>query len=199
VSCVLGITGGIGSGKSTFVKELLKYYSARFFDSDRVARELFELDSPIQVKLYTAFPEAVLDGKIDRNRLRALVFSDKERRKHLESIIHPEIRNRWVKQVDQARGERTRLVVDIPLLFETGAEEYFDAIVVVACTKPTQIQRLKQNRNMDEHMAKAIIASQEELSKKYAPADHLVWNESSQVHLNAQARFCGGSLMQRYG
>ena len=197
--CVLGITGGIASGKSIFTKQLLRSYPCDFFDCDVAARELVENDPQVQAELFEKFPEAVHDSLLDRAILRQLVFSDKSKRLALEALLHPRIRQQWVDRASQAKLRQASFIVEIPLLFETGAEDCFDAVALVGSTEATQMQRLNANRNTPADIAQAIIASQEKLSIKIAKADHLIWNESSISQLQAQAELFAGYLKHRYG
>ena len=140
---VIGVTGGIGSGKSTFSKMLADHLGARLFDADASARELLESDPAVREKITTElFAEAYTpDGKPDRAAIRRLVFQDPAAKARLESILHPRIRERWTQLAAECRQNATPLVVEIPLLFETGAERFFDRIVTVACSLETQLAR----------------------------------------------------------
>ena len=199
MSLVLGVTGGIGSGKSTFTEKLLKGYSSKAFNADLAARDLLENDQEIQVAIGKAFPGTVIAGEVNREALRELVFSDKSKRQQLEGFLHPRIRKQWMTLAEETRSHNGRLIIDIPLLFETGAEKYFDAIVVVGCSQSIQIQRLKNHRQIPEAMAQSIIAAQNELPRKISSADFVIWNESTLDHLEMQAKLLAGYLKQRYG
>jgi len=199
VSLVLGVTGGIGSGKSTFTRKLLEIYPANVFDADLCARELLEKDPVVQRAVEQAFPETLVDGKVSREKLRDLVFTKKQKRSELEGLLHPRIREQWMGLAQEARTTGGRLIIDIPLLFETGTEKYFDATVVVGCSRTTQIQRLNNYRNIGGALAESIIAAQQELSHKISSADFVIWNESTLHHLETQTKLFAGYLRQRYG
>jgi dephospho-CoA kinase len=196
----LGITGGIATGKSTFVGDLRRHLPAAFFDSDQCAHELLAHDASVHRAVRTAFGAGVFnaDGQPDRAVLRQLVFADPAKRRELESILHPIIRQRWTALVREAKESGSWLFVDIPLLFETKAEDHFAAVIVVACTSATQRHRLQQQRRLTEELAEKILASQLALSTKIAQADHLIWNDSSPSCLDRQAGLLARWLRQRY-
>ena len=139
------------------------------------------------------------DGGADRAGLRELVFADDEKRRILEEILHPAIREKWVSLAGKARDAGEWLAVDIPLLYETGAEGSFDTVIVVACRATTQMERLLNIRKLDRAMAGRIIAAQMDLNEKTARADHLVWNDGPEAALDEQAAILAAHLKQRHG
>jgi len=148
----LGLTGGIGMGKST-AAELLAKRGAKISDSDVIARESVELGQPALQAIAEAFGNEVLgaDGSLDRGRVAELVFGDNAARRTLEDILHPRIRATWLGNLDRWEGEGVALgVAVIPLLFETGSEAVFDRIVCVACSPQTQRERLRQRDWSDD-------------------------------------------------
>ena len=185
---VIGVTGGIGSGKSTFSKMLADHLSARLFDADSAARELLESDPAVCQEITTElFAEAYSpDGKPDRAAIRRLVFHDPTAKARLESILHPRIRERWTQLAAECRQDATPLVVEIPLLFETGAERFFDRIVTVACSHETQLARTAA-RGLPRDEAESIIRSQLPLERKTSLAHFVVWNDGSLTNLENQA------------
>ena len=198
---VVGITGGIASGKSTFSRELLRRLPADFFDADACARELLATDGEIRSRVAQALNIELVSGDqgLFRAEIRDLVFSDPRKREALEAILHPEIGGRWMRDAGKRKGGAEWLYVDIPLLFETGAESYFDEIVVVGCTKSTQVERLQENRGLSGEIAQKIIATQLDLGLKINKADHLIWNESNLRTLEGQTALLVGWLKERYG
>ena len=141
----LGLTGGIGMGKST-AAELLAKHGAKISDSDVIARELAEPGQPALQAIAEAFGNEVLraDGSLDRGRVAELVFGDDAARRTLEDILHPRIRATWLGNLDRWAREGVALgVAVIPLLYETGSEAAFDRIVCVACSPATQRERLR--------------------------------------------------------
>lgn len=185
---VIGVTGGIGSGKSTFSKMLADHLGALLFDADSAARELLESDPAVREKITTElFAEAYTpDGKPDRATIRRLVFHDPAAKARLESILHPRIREHWTQLAAECRQNTTPLVVEIPLLFETGAERFFDRIVTVACSHETQLARTTA-RGLPREEAESIIRSQLQLEQKTSRAHFVVWNDGSHANLENQA------------
>lgn len=187
---ILGITGGIATGKSTFARELVSRANVKLFDADRTARELLEREDVIE-EVGKTFGETVISEKniIDRGRLREIVFageSGRVNRQKLEKILHPRIRAAWLYEVRKAREHGDWYAVDIPLLFETGAEQFFDSIIVVACSIATQWQRLLVERELPETIAGQILSAQMPLETKVAKADHVIWSDAPLVRLRDQ-------------
>ena len=198
---VVGITGGIATGKTTFVRTLLRHLPARVFDADQAAHRLLESDAQVRLDLRATFGEGVFDtaGVPDRGRIRELVFSDPERRAQLERILHPAIRAIWISESAECAAAGDWYLVDIPLLFETRAESHFDRVVVVGCSPATQSARLCHERGLSNDMAQRIVAAQIDLRIKMAKADHIIWNDSTAAGLDEQASLLSGWLRQRYG
>ena len=198
---VLGITGGVATGKTTFTRALLRRLPAELFDADRCAHELLENDSAVRAAVSEAFGPEIYDaqGKPDRARLRELVFSEELHRRQLEEILHPAIRARWSALAEQVARTGGWLFVDIPLLYETGAESRFDRVIVVACSSETQRRRLRENRDLDDETASRIMAAQLDLKTKIKKADHVIWNDSTDACLDGQAALLAGWLRQFYG
>lgn len=198
---ILGITGGIATGKSSFASLFARLTGARLFDADRTARELLSSDEKVRGLVRSAFGNEVFgpDGEADRAGLRELVFADDEKRRVLENILHPAIREMWVSLAGQARSAGEWLAVDIPLLYETGAGGGFDAVIVVACRTSTQMERLLNTRKLDRAMGGKIIAAQMDLNEKIARADHVVWNDGPEAALDEQAAILAAHLKQRHG
>ena len=198
---VLGITGSIATGKSTLTRALLRRLPAELFDADQAAHALLEQDPEIRLAVEKAFGHDIYDpeGNPDRARLRDLVFSDEQYRRQLEEILHPSIRALWTARGESARGRRSWFVVDLPLLYETGAEAHCDRVVVVACSSATQRHRLANDRGLDPQMAERILAAQLDLNTKIRKADHLIWNDSTISCLDGQADLLASWLSQSYG
>lgn len=198
---ILGITGGIATGKSSFASLLSREIPATLFDADRSAKDLLHNHKVVQQRVRGEFGDAVFtpEGDVDRVRLRGIVFGNEERRRALEQILHPVIREQWLSLAEKARTSGEWLAIDIPLLFETGAEPQFDRIVVVACNASTQMNRLLNIRNLDPDMAGKIIAAQMDLNVKISKADYLIWNDGSHAMLAEQATLLADLLKQRHG
>ena len=191
----IAITGGIASGKSAFTALFLAALpDAEGFDADACSRRLLAEDPAVAGDVRAAFGPAAFDaeGRIDRAALRARIFAengDPAPRRALEAILHPRVRAAWQgwleKRLQTAPG--AFMVVEIPLLYETGAESFFDQVIVVGCSPEIQRQRLQAWRGLADESAARIIASQWSLSEKIRRCDHLVWNQGSEAGLRAQA------------
>ena len=133
---VCGLTGGVGMGKST-AAQFLRARGAQLVDTDELARQLVQPGQPALAEIQTEFGANIVapDGRLRREELAQIIFSDAAARKKLEAILHPRIRERWLAQVEIWRRENRPLaVVVIPLLFETRAESHFNKIICVACS-----------------------------------------------------------------
>lgn len=186
---VIGITGGIASGKTSFCDALGRHIGAEIFDSDACARRLLDEDPEIRQSLLEVVDPRAIDcqGKVDRALLRDRIYDDVHKRRALESLLHPRIRSAWLERAQQARKAGTIFFVDIPLLFETKAASLFDRIVLVGCRRETQLARLQARRGISPSLAQKMIASQMPLELKIPEADHLVWNDGPPDVLQAQA------------
>jgi dephospho-CoA kinase len=181
----VGLTGGIGSGKST-VAAMLQTRGAVVIDSDVLAREVVEPGTPGFDAVRAAFgPEVVTDGGLDRAALAAIVFADTGRRSALEAIVHPEVVRRVAEIVAAHAGTDDVIVLDSPLLIETGRHRDVELVIVVSAEPETQIARLVA-RGMDEADARARLAAQMPLSEKAQVADVVLDNEGSLEELEAQ-------------
>ena len=202
----IAITGGIASGKSTFTAFFhAALPGAEAFDADACSRRLLADDPAVADEVHAAFGPAVfgLGGRIDRAALRALVFAegdDPAPRRALEAILHPRVREAWRGWLDQRlqSSPGTAMVVEIPLLYETGAETFFDHVIVVGCNPEIQRRRLMARRGLAEETACRIIASQWDLTEKIRRCNHLIWNEGSEAGLRAQAERCARYFQSLY-
>ena len=198
---VVGITGGIATGKSSFIRALLRDLPAALFDADRCVHDLLASDTVLIGKLRAEFGPAIFDpdGSLNRPALREIVFEDDRARRQLEALIHPAVRSRWAAQAEAARRDASWMFVDIPLLYETGAESEFDRVIVVACQGSTQRRRMLEERGLASALIERMIAAQIDLAAKTARADHVVWNDSTFAALDEQARLLAAWLRQCYG
>lgn len=197
---VLGVTGGIAAGKSTVVQAILRLVPADLFDADQCARELLNSHEPSIRAVVEAFGSSVLEssGRIDRSALREIVFAHPTRRKVLEEILHPLIRQRWTALSNEPRARRW-LIVDIPLLFETGADSQIDRILVVACSPPVQRRRLAELRGFQDSLIENIIGAQLDIDAKMRGANHIIWNDSTITCLERQVALFARWLNEYYG
>ena len=181
----IGLTGGIGSGKST-VSALLAARGAVVIDADRIAREVVEPGTPGLAAVVEAFGEQVLrtDGSLDRPALAGVVFADPDARKKLDGIVHPLVRARAVELAAQA-PEGAVVVNDVPLLVETGQAGSYDLVLVVRADPEVRVRRLVQ-RGLTEEDARARIAAQATDEQRRAVADVVLDNDGPEEELAAQ-------------
>ncbi|MEY2499702.1 MAG: dephospho-CoA kinase [Verrucomicrobiota bacterium] len=187
----IGVTGGISTGKSTFIgclHELMP--GARFFDADVAARELADSDREVREAIEKAFGVEVYleSGSLNRKAVRAIVYADAGKKRALEQILHPRIRRQWSLEAERHRNSTELFFADIPLLYETGGETLCDRVVVVACSPRVQLERLMQRAPLDEMSAQRMIDAQMALTEKIGRADHVVWNNGGRAALKEQAR-----------
>jgi dephospho-CoA kinase len=177
---VCGLTGGIGMGKST-AAEFLRSRGAQVADTDELARQLVQPGQPALNEIRAAFGKKIVapGGRLRRDELARIIFSDATARKKLEAILHPRIRERWLAQVEIWRQEnRAFAVVVIPLLFETRAESHFDKIICVACSAPAQRERLRA-RGWTPEQIQQRLAAQWPVEQKISRADFVVWTDGA--------------------
>jgi dephospho-CoA kinase len=181
----IGLTGGIGSGKST-VSRLLAERGAVVIDSDVIAREVVEPGSPGLAAVVEAFGTAVLaaDGSLDRPALATLVFGDPEARRRLDAIVHPLVRAR-AAELAAATPPDAVVVHDVPLLVETGQADSYDLVLVVEADPETRVARLV-GRGLGEPDARARIAAQASDDQRRAVADVVLDNRGTPEDLAAQ-------------
>ena len=181
----IGLTGGIGSGKST-VAGLLAARGAVVVDADRIAREVVEPGTPGLAAVVEAFGESVLagDGSLDRPALAAVVFTDPQARARLDAIVHPLVRDRSVELIAAAPSDAV-LVNDVPLLVETGQAGTYDLVLVVEADLATRLSRLVE-RGLAEEDARARIASQATDEQRRAVADVVLDNSGTREQLAEQ-------------
>jgi dephospho-CoA kinase len=180
---LLGLTGGIATGKSALASLLLGRANLVAFDADACVHELLATDQEVISNIRSEF--SLPAAPIDRAALRKIVFLNPEARRRLESILHPVVQEKWRGLAKECRANGTSLLADIPLLFETGAADTFDTIIVVAASPQIQRQRLA-GRGLDREMIDAMLASQWPIGQKVALADHVIWNDGSPAELERQ-------------
>ena len=177
----VGLTGGIGSGKSEVTRRLAEL-GAAVIDADLVAREVVEPGTEGLRRIVEEFGEQVLrpDGTLDRPALGVRVFSDPEALAALNAIVHPLVGRRTGELQEQARASGAAVLVhDVPLLVENGLGPLYDVVVVVAADPQTQLDRLVRLRGMREEDARQRLAAQAPLADKLAVATHVIDNDGS--------------------
>jgi dephospho-CoA kinase len=177
---LLGLTGGIATGKSTLTRLLANAHPFTVFDADACVHEMLRTDREVLAKIYHEFslPRTV--------EALPLVFSDSSARRRLEAIIHPVVRQRWMALRAECLDLGRDFLADIPLLLETGATPEFDALVVVAASPSTQRTRLA-GKGFEAAMVEAMLASQWPIGQKVSEADHVIWNDGSLAGLERQS------------
>jgi len=174
----LGLTGGVGMGKST-AADLLAHRGVAVVDTDLIARQVVEPGQPALEQVKVTFGEAFVnaDGRLDREEMARLVFADAAARRQLEEILHPAVHAVWRRQVNIWRSQgRPLAVVMIPLLFETQTADWFDVTLCVACTAGTQRERLLA-RGWNPQQIQQRLQAQLPIERKMELADYVVWTE----------------------
>jgi len=188
---IVGLTGGVASGKTT-VSEALREEGAILIDADQIARELVQPQTPAWQELVRAFGNEILDrnGSIHRQKLASLIFSNPRQRSLLNQILHPRIKEeigRRLKNIQQKNPEAI-VVIDAPLLIETGGHREMDKVIVVVSTEAQQIERLRRRNQLSEEQARAMLSSQMSLEEKTRVADYVICNEGSPEETRQKAR-----------
>ncbi|MGF1614926.1 MAG: dephospho-CoA kinase [Gammaproteobacteria bacterium] len=182
---VVGLTGGIASGKTT-VADLLASFGVPVIDADVLARELVRAGKPAFDEVVTTFGRDILDaqGGLDRGRLRTLVFADPEKRRRLEAILHPRVRAEMRRRVRAIAAPYC--VLSIPLLLESGQQDLVDRIVVVEAPLGLQIARAQRRDGTDTQTLEAMVNAQASRTARRAAADDIIDNSGDLAELRAQ-------------
>ncbi|WP_069172340.1 dephospho-CoA kinase [Streptomyces griseus] len=193
----VGLTGGIGAGKSE-VSRLLAGYGAVVVDADRIAREVVEPGTPGLASVVETFGPGVLaaDGTLDRPALGAIVFADPDRLAALNAIVHPLVAARSAEQ-ERAAGPDAVVVHDVPLLTENALAPLYDVVVVVDAAPETQLDRLVRLRGMTPSDARARMTAQAAREQRLAVADLVIDNDGPLEELEPQVRKVWAELKER--
>jgi dephospho-CoA kinase len=187
---IAGLTGGIASGKST-VSAVLAEAGARIIDADRIARDIVRRGAPAHQRITAHFGRHILqpDGEIDRARLGAIVFGDPQARRVLEGIVHPGVREETARRLEELRRQEAGAVVvlDVPLLFESGMHRGLSEVIVVYVPEAVQLERLMRRNHLPQAAALARIRSQMPLDEKKALATRVIDNSGPPEHTRRQA------------
>jgi dephospho-CoA kinase len=194
---LVGLTGGLATGKST-VSHILRGLGCVVLDADLLAREVVEPGQPALAEIAREFGPEVLqpDGTLDRKRLGAMVFADPERRRRVEAITHPAIRDRFLARLAEleAQGFEGIVVWDAPVMIESGGYKNMDRLIVVVTDAVTQRARARA-RDGDPADAERKIASQMPLSEKARLADHVIDNSGDRAATEARTREVHAALL----
>lgn len=171
---VLGLTGSIGMGKST-AAAMLRRLGVPVFEADREVHRLLEDDRKVKKRVGARFPEAMKGGEVDRGKLGAVVFADPEARRDLEAILHPLVRAAERRFLKAAAARRVPVAaLDIPLLFETGADRFCDVTIVVTAPPFVQRGRVMRRASMTPARYRAVLGQQMPDLEKRKRADFVV-------------------------
>ena len=173
---IVGLTGGIGSGKTTVANEFASY-GIELVDADVVARQVVEPGSDCLEQIIARFGEQITlaDGNLDRSKLRAIIFADPEQKQWLNQLMHPAIRQLMLQQLEQAQSPYVILVA--PLLFENGLEKYTDVTLVVDINEQLQQERTSRRDQVSQQQVAQIIAAQLPRQQRLERADFVLENE----------------------
>jgi dephospho-CoA kinase len=184
---LIGLTGGVGSGKST-VAGILGDLGAAIVDADAASHAVYAPGTAGFDAVVREFgPDYVRDGLIDRARLGRLVFDDEDARRRLNAIVHPLVRD-WMAQRTLEAAERGAEVIvqDVPLLYENGLEDLFSSVVLVYTPEEVQLERLVEGRGISEERARAMIAAQMPIDEKRRRAHHVIDNSGTKEETRRQ-------------
>jgi len=192
---VLGLTGGIGSGKS-MVASMFAQLGADVIDADRLARDVVEPGQPALQEIASAFGRDILlsDGRLDRSKLGRIIFADPVARGTLNAITHPRIQERMAAQIALRASRPGVLIADIPMLYENERTDSVETVVVVWVDTQTQLRRLVERDGLSEDEARQRIAAQMPLDEKRARADVVIDNSGSRENTRRQVE----AIYRRY-
>lgn len=184
---IIGLTGGIGSGKTT-VSNLFKEYGADIIDADEISRSLVSMGSPLLEKILTHFGPDVADasGCLDRQILRDRIFHDPGAKAWLEALLHPAIREEIQCRIRDS--DAVYVVVVVPLLVESGSYDFLDRVVVVDAAEAVQIERIQLRDGSTPQLIEKMLAAQTTRQKRLAKADDVIDNNGSMASLENQVR-----------
>lgn len=183
---ILGVTGGIATGKSTVVA-VFREIGVPIVDGDLIAREIVQPGQPALKALVTAFGEEILEGnQLDRKKLGKIVFQDPAKRQTMDRLLDRYLRGAITEQIKEAAKNAPLVVADIPLLYEADYAQYMDQVAVVYIPQKLQLKRLMQRDNLTEEAALQRIKSQLPIEEKRQKADFLFDNQGSQEETKQQ-------------
>lgn len=195
---VLGITGGVGSGKTLVAKLISKKYKASLLIADRLGHIVMEPDNPAFEKITSRFGKDILgsNGKIDRKKLADIIFNDETARSALNSIIHPEVISYIRKYIDDRRDKDGVIVLETAIMYETGSDKLCDEIWYVYVPADIRIKRLSDNRGYSEEKSRSIIESQKPDEFFTDRADRVIDNSGDKDRLNIELDALAGHFIK---
>jgi len=174
---ILGLTGGIASGKTTVSKKI-KELGGYIIDADKISKEVSNSQEVLKKVEENFGVEVIENGSLNRKKLREIIFNNREKRKMLNNIMHPIIVKKMKEEIEEHKEEKL-IVLDIPLLYETKLEYLCDKVLVVWVDEKTQIERIKKRDNSSTELAKRILGSQMPLLEKLKKADYNIENNET--------------------
>ncbi|MFF2495258.1 dephospho-CoA kinase [Agromyces sp. NPDC058064] len=197
---LIGLTGGIASGKSTVARRLYEH-GAVHLDADELARRVVEPGTPGLAAIVAEFGDGVLraDGSLDRVKLGELVFADDAARARLNAIVHPAVRELSGRLIAKAEAENPDAVVvyDVPLLVEASVDHPFDLIVVTNAPRKTQVKRLVEERGLDFNQAQARVDAQVDNTRRLEIADVVIDTDGTLAHTMSQTDALWADIVSR--
>lgn len=184
---IIGLTGGIGSGKST-VSNILRELGIEIVDADKVSKEISEKKENIE-KMIEIFGKEITDekGRIVREKLREVVFSDRELLNELNGLLHPQI-DRYFKEKRGKIRKDEIVIFDIPLLFETNMEYLCDKVVLIGAEREVQIKRVMKRDSVNRELAEKMVDKQMSFEEKEKKADIVIMNDTTFEHLETKVK-----------
>ena len=181
---IIGVMGGVGSGKSTVLNYLENNYEANIIEADKVAKEVMLPGNDVYNEIVKTFPEVIADNKIDSKKLAEIVFNDKEQLEKLNSITHPGAVKEIVSRIKSSNNRI--IVVESAILLGSGVEQYCDELWFVFCNRDTRIKRLMQTRGYSKEKCISVIESQPADEEYNKVADEFIDNSYSEENTREQ-------------
>lgn len=181
---IIGVMGGVGSGKSTVLNYLENNYEANIIEADKVAKEVMLPGNDVYNEIVKTFPEVIVDNKIDSKKLAEIVFNDKEQLEKLNSITHPGAVKEIISRIKSSK--KRIIVVESAILLGSGVEQYCDEFWFVFCNRDTRIKRLMQTRGYSKEKCISVIESQPADEEYNKGADEFIDNSYSEENTREQ-------------
>ena len=181
---IIGVMGGVGSGKSTVLNYLENNYEANIIEADKVAKEVMLPGNDVYNEIVKTFPEVIVDNKIDSKKLAEIVFNDKEQLEKLNSITHPGAVKEIILRIKSSK--KRIIVVESAILLGSGVEQYCDELWFVFCNRDTRIKRLMQTRGYSKEKCISVIESQPADEEYNKGADEFIDNSYSEENTREQ-------------
>ena len=181
---IIGVMGGVGSGKSTVLNYLENNYEANIIEADKVAKEVMLPGNDVYNEIVKTFPEVIADNKIESKKLAEIVFNDKEQLEKLNSITHPGAVKEIVSRIKSSKNRI--IVVESAILLGSGVEQYCDELWFVFCNRDTRIKRLMQTRGYSKEKCISVIESQPADEEYNKVADEFIDNSYSEENTREQ-------------